>query len=152
MTGGDKIDRFLASGRSRGRRGGKVSALTKAVAEAKRLAASGDWSEAAGKDLVGLYAFCHEAVYGVAPNELLDAGQFRAASRLAAKLTRSAFGGSFDECAAFVRWTWLRERGREKWAAEQDRKRGRLGWRLAFSIHFVTDYRVEMTRDERRRG
>lgn len=128
----------------------KQTALEVAERGAQSRASAGDWEGASGKDLVGLYAFCHRSVYGAPAGELANVGQFRAASKAAAKMIRESFDGDVGAAVDFVRWTWLREREREEWAAENRRNRGRLGWRLAFSERIVTDYRVAMSRLRRR--
>lgn len=101
---------------------------------------------------MGLYALCHEMVYGVLPSELEEVRLFRLASREAARLLRSSFGGDVDSAVEYLKWVWGREKGRVQWAASQSppKERGRLGWRLSFSEAFVTDYRVAQA--SKRRG
>lgn len=115
-----------------------------ALQSARRRAQSGEWATADGEALVGLYAVCHELVYGALPEELEEVALFRQASRTAAKLLRESFGGEVDGAVEFLKWVWEREQGRVRWAASQQPpvQRGRLGWRLSFSAAFVTDYRV----------
>ncbi len=131
--------------------GTRPTPIEEALVDARARAESGDWGGAGGSALVGLYAHCHEAVYGVCPAELDARDQFKVATRLAAQVVRSHFDGDCDAAAAFVRWTWLREKGREEWARREGKERGRVGWRLQFSAQLVTDFRVDATRKRRRR-
>lgn len=150
----ERMDGFLDHGRRRAPRrsaGRRATPLEEALVDARARATSGDWSGAGGASLVGLYAHCHEALYGVRPAELDDRGQFVGAARSAATIVREHFGGDCDAAAAFVRWTWIRERGREEWAAREGKDRGRMGFRLQFSARLVTDFKVDATRRRRRR-
>ena len=118
-----------------------IEANTK-IAEARSL--SGDWDGARGRVFVGLYAVCHRVVYGVAPLELEQKPEFQAASRAALSCLHGHFDDDSDALATFVRWAWKREEGRAKYAREQRWDgRKRLGWRLLFSAHTVTDYLAE---------
>lgn len=123
-----------------------------ALQAARRRAQSGEWATADGEAIVGLYAVCHEMVYGVLPSELEEGRLFKLASREAARLMRVSFGGDVDAAVEYLKWVWGREKGRVQWAASQSppRERGRLGWRLSLSEGFVTDYRVALA--SRRRG
>jgi hypothetical protein len=123
-----------------------------ALQSARRRAQSGDWATADGDVLVGLYAVCHEMVYGVLPGELEEVKLFKLAAREASKVLRTQFSGDVDGAVEYLKWVWNREKKRAEWAASQSppRERGRLGWRLALSDAFVTDYRVVLS--SRRRG
>lgn len=107
---------------------------------------SEDWSAAAPKHLVALYAQLHTHVYGVEPMEVGDAREWGQACVAAARLL-----GMFDDpraCVAFVAWTWMREKAAI--ARQQNGSRRRIGWRLQFSSSLVTDYRVDTaSRQER---
>lgn len=129
----------------------KVSPLTQAIADAETAATSGDWSAATGATLVGLYAYCHREVYGVAPLELDQQAALRAAAKHALDFVVTHFEADFDAAVEFVKWSWMREKGREQWAAREGKERGRMGWRLQFSTRLLTDYRVDMSRRRRRR-
>lgn len=113
-----------------------------AVDDAKRRASSGDWDGAKGATLVGLYAMCHRMVYGVLPGELEQIGVFRAASKQALRCVHELFNDDACAVAAFVRWSWEREKRRDAWAREKMIERSRLGWRAQFSRGLETDYRV----------
>lgn len=101
---------------------------------------------------MGLYAACHEMVYGVLPEELEEVRLFKLAAREASRLLRASFKGEVDAAVEYLKWVWGREKGRVQWAASQSppKERVRLGWRLSFSESFVTDYRVALA--SRRRG
>lgn len=108
--------------------------------DAKARARSGDWGGVGGSTLVGLYAMCHELVYKVIPLELKKTGTFRAASRAASSMLKSHFEGEPDEMVSFIKWAWEREKGRAKWAVENQKDRNRMGWMVQFSESMLTDY------------
>lgn len=118
--------------------------------DAKRRAESGDWDGAKGSTLAGLYAFCHELIYGVVPDELQQRGIFHAAAKAAAHLVHTSFDDDFAAAAAFVRWSWEREKRLRDWAKSKNADRRRLSWRLQFSASLVTDWRVAMSTARRR--
>ena len=121
--------------------------LEASLSEASSRMASGEWSGSLPRHFVALWASCHERVYGVtAVGELAGMG-WRSAVKLAASLMRDEFGGDADELARFVRWTWVREEGKERWCKQKgyDRKR-RVGWRQQFGAELVTEYRLEQAR------
>jgi len=114
----------------------------------REMLVSGDFATATASHLVALYEWCHEQVYGARPSEL-DAGDaWKLATFAAAKLTKDEFDGEFQRAIEFVRWTWQREKAREKARREgRNNSVGRVGWRLQFvTRHLVTDYRIDMAR------
>lgn len=127
---------------SGGRRGEKISTLSAAISKAEARARSGEWGDALPPVFVGLYAVCHRLVFGVLPLELEEQAQFRLASKLALGCLHDYFDDDGDAFASFVRWAWKREEGRARYAREQGWDRKRMGWRLLFSAHTVTDYRA----------
>jgi hypothetical protein len=133
----------------KGARGRQLGLLDVAIDEAQRRAATGEWEEASGKTLVGLYALCHRIVYRVLPDELREPPQFRMAAKQAAGFVHAHFADDFSAAAAFVKWTWEREKRREIWALENGRDRNRLHWRFQFSAGLFTDYQVERKRTRR---
>ena len=124
------------------RRRSHLTPLEIVVDDASRRAASGDWAGAKGGTLVGLYALCHRMVYGVLPGELEQVGLFRQACKQAASLMHELFSDDASAVAAFVRWSWEREKRRNAWAQSKQIERNRLGWRAQFSRALETDYRV----------
>ena len=130
--------------RSASRRPGsrKLDRLEVALDDARRRAESGDWGDASGKTFVGLYALCHERLYRVLPEELREASPYAGAARAAGAMLRDRFGGDAGEMAGFVRWVWLREKGRHEWARRESKDRNRLSWMLQFSARLLTDYRA----------
>lgn len=128
----------------------RATPLEAAIADARSRADSGDWLSAPGMALVGLYSFCHEEVYGVTPIELDEKAALRVASRMASAMVKKYFGSDTDEAVEFIKWTWMREREREEWAAQNGKTRGRVGYRLQFSSALLTDYRVALSRKQRR--
>lgn len=139
-----KLAAFLSSGTRE--RSPRRNALDEALDDARGRARTGEWADARGPALVGLYALCHELVYGVEAAELRSAGEWSAAVRCAGRALAEHFGGDADLMADFVKWTWEREKGREAWARRTRANRPRLGWRLQFSPRVVTDWRVDVTR------
>jgi hypothetical protein len=106
----------------------------------------GRWDGAKPAHLVALYAQLHRMVYGVAPEELVGK-TFLAAQSAAEKLLRVEFDGDVEAVVGFVRWSWHREKGREKWRRENGCEGGRLGWRVQFQRReLLTDYRIDLNR------
>lgn len=94
----------------------------------------GDWSELEPSTLLGLYAYCHEKVYGVLPEELAD--DWYPAVSTVTKFMKKQEGLNFP---AFIRWCWQRERRSRTKNPDSD---FRIGWRYQFSQKMVTDYKV----------
>lgn len=136
-SGADKPEK--AQGRRRRSWG---PSAREAAAEARERLEAGRWGDAEPRHLVGLYAVLHESVYGVAPEELAgDAfpGATSAARKLAAEL------GGAEAVVEFLRWTWSRERGREK--KREPGEGFRIGWRLMFCARtLVTDWKIDLVR------
>lgn len=151
---GDKLDAFLShtgkkrAGRSRGK---KFTPLELALRDAERRAESGEWEDATGRSLVGLYAMCHRMIYGVVPAELEDKVTMRIASKMARAQLHKHFDDDVDQAVEFIKWAWEREKSRENHAMATGRDRSRMGYRWQFSDSIVTDYRVELERRTRRR-
>jgi hypothetical protein len=120
-----------------------------AMDDAKRRAASGDWSAAKGSSFVGLYAICHHMIYGVVPDELFQAGVYKVAAKIAANALHDLFADDPDAMAAFVRWCWVREKRKHNWALGNGFDRNRLGWKWQFSRALLTDYRVSTSQKRR---
>lgn len=121
-----------------------------AMRDAEARAKSGDWEGADARAMLGLYAWCHRSVYGVAPAELESVGEFRIASRAALRVLHDRFEDDAARCAIFIRWSWKREKERAAWASREKKDRNRMGWRLQFSDRQVTDFRV--AEQARRKG
>ncbi len=135
-----------APSRKRAKRSWKPT-LAKAIDEAKELLSKNGWSYAEPKHLVGLYAVLHEQVYGVAPDELVEA--YPGAVSAAARLVRDEFEGKVYRAVEFLRWVWSRERAREKRRAPGEGA-ARLGWRFMFAGRaLLTDWKVDQARAAR---
>lgn len=165
-----RIGEVVAGGRGRGRgdiekevnsvlgfkparthRGASPAAIEKVVEEVDRMRKENDWSGARAAHLVALYAWCHEKVYAVAPAELAGL-TWMAACSAAAKLVRDEFKDSVEDAIEYIRWTWRREAGREKWRNENNAPGGRIGWRLQFQTRLLlTDYKIDMARAAKRK-
>jgi hypothetical protein len=113
-----------------------------AMLSAEGRAKSGDWVGADARTMLGLYAWCHRSVYGIAPVELEGVGEFRIAARAALRVLHERFDDDPAQCAIFIRWSWKREKERAAWASREKKDRNRMGWRLQFSDKQVTDFRV----------
>lgn len=113
-----------------------------ALRAAETRARSGDWEDADARTILGLYAWCHRSVYGVAPVELENQAEFRIASRAALRMLHERFGDDAARCALFVKWSWKREKDRAAWATREKKDRNRMGWRMQFSDRQLTDFRV----------
>jgi len=81
-----------------------------AIDAAQRRAASGEWDGAKGATLVGLYAICHRMIYGIIPQELCEKALFNIAAKLAAVALHKHFDDDPSAAAAFVKWSWEREK------------------------------------------
>jgi len=119
--------------------------IEEARLEMERRAKSGDWEGATGLHLVLLYAWLHEEVYGVRTSELTPKWR-GVAAQMADRLIAGEFAGDVGAAVDFMKWSWKREEGREKWRRENQKEGGRLGWRLQFGGVLVTDYRVDQAR------
>lgn len=117
--------------------------LEAGIMAAKEYSRSQDWSDAKPRDIVGLYAMCHEAVYGVEPEELKQRAEMRAAVGMASRLLRNCFDDEIAELIDFMRWVWAKEKKKIDWMKEKNYPVvKRIGYRLQFSAGLVTDYRV----------
>jgi hypothetical protein len=120
-------------------------AWEKACNEARAMMRSADWNEATPRHFVAAYAMLHERVYGAAPGELTPTVRLQAAGA-AGRMLKQEFDGDNAQMAAFLHWTWMREKGREDWRRANRREGGRIGWRLQFNGSLLTDYRVDKAR------
>jgi hypothetical protein len=102
----------------------------------------GDWSNATPATLLGLYAYLHNGVYGVAAEELAD--DWMPAFSSARRFLEKQFEGDPLKAVACIKWSWQRERRNRKRNPDSD---WRMGWRYQFSQKLVTDYRVAQQRD-----
>lgn len=127
----------------------KPSAIELAVSEAKRRSREGDWSGAKGKVFVGLFAMCHEIVYGDVPLELTENQELTIGARMANRALHDFFGDDPDALVEFVKWSWEAEKRKESWALRQGIDRQRMRVRLQFSPRLVQDYRTEKQRSRR---
>lgn len=95
-----------------------------------------NWQYLQALQAVGLYIALHEAVYEVQPEELRGEAMLGAISA-AGKLMGELGGGGV---VRFLRWTWARERKRQK---RDDLEPRRIGWRLQF-VHrgLLTDWKM----------
>jgi hypothetical protein len=124
------------------RRAKPMDPVDVAILDAKKRAETGEWNWSKGATFVGLYAMCHQMIYGVVPDELYTTGTFRAAARSAANALHVLFDDDACAFAEFVRWSWEREKRKHNWALAQGFDRNRMSWKLQFSRALLTDYRI----------
>lgn len=106
---------------------------------------TGNWDAAIGREFVALFSILHTHVYKVEPADLIAASRYQA-SGAASQMLKRTFDFDGWEMADFIRWTWMREAGREKWRLSNNVSGGRVSWRLQFSGALLTDWRIESMR------
>lgn len=124
----------------------------RALADLEALNAAG-WVGAEPKHLVALYAWLHERVYAVPPEDLTrDPLAWLGAVSAATKLLREEFGGEPVRAVAWVRWVWVREkRTEDRKRAGGDESTFRIGWRYMFCKRsLVVDYRRALAQAKER--
>lgn len=160
LVSGQTTEQFVASKSSRPPAGkGKApkvspARIAKFLADVGEFMAEGDWSKAEPGHYVALYVVLHHKVYGLKPAELDDGAQYfqamRAAKAFYAGLEAHvrSFSKSIapDDMVDFLRWTWAREEGRERWRRDNAKDGQRVGWRLQFGGAMLSDYRVDKLR------
>lgn len=124
-----------------------LSEFEKAVldARARWLSKEEDpWGTAQAGTFVGVYAVCHEKVYGVLPEELRELSTFRMAHAAAKKMLLDDFGDDPEDFLVFIRWCWVDEKRQYEKAMARDEAglRRRIGWRLQFSSTKLVDFKV----------
>lgn len=116
-------------------------AMDRAQAHARKA----DWDGADESTMIGLFGWLHVEVYGVDPiPELRHSWHF--ARQAVVKIRREEFD-QLSDIVEFVRWTWKREREREKWRRENGRSGGRISWRTQFSYRdLLVEFRLDQNR------
>jgi len=105
--------------------------------------ATRDWTRAAPRHFVELYARLHTEMYGVEPLELKTARVRMGAAGAAARTLREMFDGDPAALADFMRWVWIGQ------ALDEKRRRSgtgaardfRVTWRYQWAATLVTNYR-----------
>ncbi len=122
----------------------------KARSELREMLTHSDFGKASATHLVALYEWCHEQVYGARPAEIEKRTAWKMVVFAASRMIRDDFGGDVAEVIAFIRWTWQREKARERARrAQPDSRVGRIGWRLQFvTKYLLTDYRIAKARGD----
>lgn len=122
------------------------------AAEVKTMVAGGKWERMRPTHFVELYCLGHLQVYGVEAAELTGSGKAavnarKGAASAAARMLRQEFGDKPIDMVRYFDWTWKREVGREQWAKENQRERGRLTWQTMIAGRAIlTDYRAAKLR------
>jgi hypothetical protein len=114
--------------------------------KAHEMMSKGDWTQAWPRDFVAAYAILHKEIYEIEPAELTPEIRYRACA-LAQNLLKKEFHDDKNLLADFIRWTWTREEGREKWRRENQRPGGRIAWQAQFmASNILSDWRVDHVR------
>lgn len=122
--------------------------VREAMNRAQEHARKRSWEGADETTILGLFAWLHEQVYGVDPTPELR-GSWLFARNAVAKIRREEFE-SLDAMVDYVRWTWKRERERERWRRDNGRPGGRISWRTQFAYRdLIVEFRLDQNR---RRG
>jgi hypothetical protein len=121
------------------------SAWRKAKEDASRRMASGEWEGAQCRVFLASYALLHEEIYGVEPEELTPSERYFALA-IISRFLHYKFDDNPSLLAAFLRWTWVREKGRERWRRENNQPGRRIGWKAQFSGYLLTDYKLDLAR------
>lgn len=120
----------------------------RAVEAAREIFKAEDWDSLAVAHLVAFYLIFHREVYGADAPDLVG-NAWRGACSAASKLVRDEFGGDKRQALEFLRWTWARERERERWRREHGRDGRRICWRQQFVWRsLLAEYRVANERME----
>lgn len=118
----------------------------KYMAEMNAMREEGEWENFRAGHLVALFAACHQHLYGVMPSEAESSKDFALAMFAANRMLKADFQGDSTKMVEFIRWSWNRESGREKWRRNNSNGGGRLGWRMQFSSSLMSDYKVDAVR------
>lgn len=123
----------------------------RAMQEMNAMRTANDWSRCRPVHLVALYCWCHNAIYGVPPDELTTGQAGKRARQAAVGAARNLlgreFGGNVPAMVKFIQWVWQRAREKEEWAARSGAKLGRISWSTMFAGRsLLTDYKVEIGR------
>ena len=137
---------FLDSGPKRKRKKSEKPIMA-LVEEAKVKARSGDWSDSRGKVFVGLYAICHEMVYGEISIELDRVSSVTAGARAANTALHNYFDDSPDQLVEFVKWSWEQEKRKNSWALRNGIERKPLSINFQFSPKLIQEYRISKRRN-----
>lgn len=125
--------------------------LARLIANAKIRSRDGEWDDAKPRDFVGLFALCHQIVYGIEPIELATKTELMKATRVAKKCLSNFFDDDPHELVEFIKWVWKRQEGKEAWALREGKNLSRLNVFAQFSPQKVSDYRIEIVRSQRKR-
>jgi len=116
-----------------------------AAAEVEEMIRTRDFTKARPRHFVAMHGVLHARVYGLGPTDPAST-RLRAAASIT-RLLKVHFDEDPVKLAAFVRWVWVREAGREKARRSTgDCSGGRIGLGLQFSSAMVDDYRVDTMR------
>jgi hypothetical protein len=141
--------REMVGARSRKKRSARTSGPSESKVHAKvaelkeKVFDQENWKNFGPEDMVAMFLFLHEEVYGVSAVPETVGQNFLGARSAAAALAKRL---GTEETVDFIRWTWSREQEREEWCRKNGKERGRISWRLQFSNNLVVDYKVQLAR------
>jgi len=121
------------------------SAWRKAKEDASKRMQSGDWIGSQCRTFLAAYAILHEQIYGIEPEELTPSERFFALAVIS-RFFHHKFNDDPNLLAAFMRWTWIREKRTEEWRRANRQPGRRLGWRYQFSGSCLTDWKLDVAR------
>jgi hypothetical protein len=140
------MDAWLAGNQRGAKRLREAAVVDGQRHECAEMMRSGDWSAAGPAHLVALFAMLFERVYGVPCGEVAGPARFYAA-KMVGGLLRDEFGGDPGAVAAYLRWAWEQEAGRERWRREHHRDGGHLSYRWVLQAGRTLDeYRLSLAR------
>jgi ribosomal protein S1 len=110
------------------------------VKDAKNRSKTGCWDNATGKTFVGLYAMCHEIVYGFIPTELMTNSHLWVSNKCANSIFVEIFNRDGDLFVEFIKWSWEEEKKKKIWAMRKGVTFKVLDIRSQFSKSLVDRY------------
>jgi hypothetical protein len=143
-----ELQKFLHRSEKTKNRSLGEAAWRKAKEDAARRMESTDWTGSQCRTFLAAYALLHEQIYGVEAEELTPTERQFALPIIGNFLHRK-FNDDPNLLAAFLRWVWVREKGREEWRRQNNQPGRRILWRLQFSGSLLTDYKLDLARGRR---
>lgn len=119
--------------------------FNRALTEVDEMLRSGDWTGAGTRHLVALYDRMHLRCYGVEAVELGPSERFQAGMQ-ASNMLKRHFADDLVSMVDYMLWAWNREIDRERYRRQHQQDGGRLGFRLMFGGHLLSDYRCSLAR------
>lgn len=136
-----QVEQFANVDRKKQNRSLTPKRINKEIEKISKRIENDDWEDFRSGELVALYAWCHNEVYGVMPGEL--DGVWKEAKYAAGNMVRREFGNDAVRAVKFFKWLWAREEGRVKWKINKGIQITRISWKAVFVHRYlITDYNV----------